>query len=239
VKLRLKALWRYLRSGDRPMVIAVITAGFIVLFIVALIIAHGGPGVSSPTQYSSPGGSPFGTQVKTLATSRHVTGLPYPKQCTLGSAGGHALPDKACTPGAADAEVMVPTVGNPGNLQGTICTSGWTQEASALDQELVPVKAAADAAYNIRGQSVLVWLVPISLGGSNDVSNLYVMPVNSSNDSGAKANVDATVNKAVCAGTIGVGRGPDRGGIKLDYRAEPAWPWRLTCVRVRSGFGLF
>lgn len=201
---QVKALWRYLRSGDRPTVIVVIAVGFVVLFIVAVIIAHGGPGVSSPTQYSTPGGSPFGSAVKTLPTSRHVTGLPYPKLCNLGSAGGHAVPDKSCTPGAADAEVMVPTLGNPGNLQGTICTSGWTQEASALDQELVPVKAAADAAYNIRGQSVLVWLVPISLGGSNDVSNIFPMPVTASNDVGAKQNVDATVNKAVCAGTIGL-----------------------------------
>jgi hypothetical protein len=155
-----------------------------------------------PTQNTGPGGSLFGSSIRTLPTSRHVTGMPYPKQCTLGA---HGLPDHSCTPGAADGEVLAPSLGNPGNLKGTICTPGWTSEARALDGELVPVMTAAAAAYNERGQAVLVWLVPLSLGGSNDASNMFPIPVAaSSDDANAKATTDATVNKAVCAGTIGL-----------------------------------
>lgn len=172
---------------------------FVLSLVIVLFIA--GCGLPSPTQYQTPGGTPFGTTVKTLPASRHVTGT-YPKLCTLTGSPGKWQPDKTCTPGAGDAEVMAPTLGNPGNLKGTICTPGWTAAARALDQELVPVKAAAVTAYNVRGQSVLNYLVPLSLGGSNDVSNLWVMPVEVGNP---KERVDAALNKAVCSGTISLG----------------------------------
>lgn len=175
-----------------------VLAGVLALMLVVIGVSSG----HGPTQYGSPGGTPFGTALRTLPTSRHVTGLPYPKTCTLGS---KATPDKSCTPGAADDEVHAPRIGDPGNLKGTICTPGWTDAARALDTELVPVKAAAVAAYNIRGQAVLTWLVPLSLGGSNDASNLFPIPITTNTDDvNAKANVDATVTKAVCAGTVGL-----------------------------------
>lgn len=161
--------------------------------------------LSSPTQYSTPGGALFGVGVKTVPQSWHVTGMPYPAQCALGQANGHALPDRGCTPGSVDGEVLVPVLGTPGNVKGTICTPGWTNAARALPQELVPVLSAAEAAYGVRGQATLNWLVPLELGGSNDVSNLFPLPV-SPNDPVQleKARVDDTLNRAVCAGTIGL-----------------------------------
>src|ERR1700756_3097338 len=172
---------------------------FVTLLIVGALIVL--TAIVLGVRPNTPPIQPFGSALKTMPASRHVTGMPYPKLCTLTVSNGHALPDHGCTPGAADGEVIVPALGNPGNLAGTICTPGWTKAAAALDGELVPVKAAADAAYNMRGQSVLVWLVPLSLGGSNDVSNLFPLSVV---DTNAKANVDATLNKAVCAGTVGL-----------------------------------
>lgn len=184
----------------RLMLLLGITAvAFVLSLVIVLLVA--GCGLPSPTQNQTPGGTPFGTTVKTLPTSRHVTGT-YPKLCTLTGSPGKWLPDKSCTPGAGDAEVITPRLGNPGNLKGTICTPGWTAAARALDQELVPVKAAAVVAYNVRGQSVLNYLVPLSLGGSSDVSNLWVMPIEIGNP---KDRVDATLNKAVCSGTISLG----------------------------------
>jgi hypothetical protein len=183
----------------------------IAILIAVSVVLLGGivltaKGRISPVQYGTPGGIPFGVSIRTLPASRHVTGT-YSKQCTLSSANGQALPDKSCTPGAADAEVIAAGLGNPGNLKGTICTPGWTPSADALGQELAPVLRAAQAAYNVRvptGGSVLLdHLVPLDLGGSNDVSNLWPMPMEPGIQN-MKANTDATVNKAVCAGTVGL-----------------------------------
>jgi hypothetical protein len=172
--------------------------------IVILVVLFTKPTQDSPTQYSTPGGGLFGSSIKTLPTSRHITGT-YPTSCTLGMSNGHVVPDHSCTPGAADAEVIVPNGGNPGNIRGTICTPGWTTEARALPTELVGAFTAATNAYNVRGQATLNWLVPLELGGSNDVSNLWVMPVTPADPVQAeKAKVDDTINKAVCAGTIGL-----------------------------------
>lgn len=147
--------------------------------------------LSSPTQYSTPGGALFGVGVKTVPQSWHVTGMPYPTQCALGLANGHALPDRGCTPGSV--------------VQGTICTPGYSDAARAAPQELVPVLSAAEAAYGVRGQATLNWLVPLELGGSNDVSNLFPLPISPSDPVQLeKARVDDTLNKAVCAGTIGL-----------------------------------
>lgn len=173
-----------------------------VLFSLALLLA--GCGLTSPIRYGTPGGGLFVSSIKTTpaATARHITGLPYPRLCSLGNSNGRATPDHVCTPGSADGEVITPSLGNPGNVAGTICTPGWTRSADALAQEQVPVAAAATAAYNVRGQAVLVHLVPLNLGGSNDASNLLMMPIG---DAKEKQNVDAVLSRAVCAGTISLG----------------------------------
>lgn len=181
------------------LLLGITAVAFVLSLVVVLFVA--GCGAPPPTENRAPGGTPFGTTVKTLPTSRHVTGS-YPKLCTLTGSPGKWLPDKACTPGAGDAAVRASVLGTPGNLRATICTPGWVGTARAPDQELVPVKAAAVVAYNVRGQSVLNYLVPLSLGGSSDVSNLWVMPVEIGNP---KDRVDATLNKAVCSGTISLG----------------------------------
>lgn len=171
----------------------------LVLASVASLVACG---TASPILHGTLGsGGIFADSIQTIPTSRHVTGLPYPVKCTLRNSGGHALPDRVCTPGSADGEVMAPSLGHPSNEAGTICTPGWSQAADALPSELVPVKAAATTAYNVRGQAVLVHLVPLNLGGSNDTSNLFLMTVD---DAKEKENVDATISKAVCAGTVGL-----------------------------------
>jgi hypothetical protein len=183
--------------------IAILIAVSVVLLGGIVLTARGR---ISPVQYGTPGGIPFGVSIRTLPASRHVTGT-YPKQCTLSSANGQALPDKNCTPGSADAEVIAARLGNPGNLKGTICTPGWTRAAAAPSQELLSVLNAAQAAYNVRvptgGAVLLDHLVPPDLGGSEDVSNLWPMPIEPGIQN-LKANTDATVNKAVCAGTVGL-----------------------------------
>jgi hypothetical protein len=109
-----------------------------------------------------------------------VTGV-YPTSCTYG---GADLPDKRCTPGAAVAGAMI-CAGTPAPLPPA--------------GELAAIQAKAEAAYGVRGP--LTWLVPLNLGGSNDATNLFVLPASTAT---SKEKVDATLNKAVCAGTIGL-----------------------------------
>jgi hypothetical protein len=193
-------LWPVYRA--RLTIFGLLLLGFSELFCVTLLLASCGLG--SPIRYGTPGGGLFANSIKTIPadTARHITGLPYPRLCSLGNSNGRATPDKVCTPGSADGEVIVASLGNPGNVAGTICTPGWTRSADALAQEQVPVAAAATAAYNVRGQALLVHLVPLNLGGSNDASNLLMMPID---DAKAKQNVDAVLSRAVCAGTISLG----------------------------------
>lgn len=173
-------------TGD-DISMAAIVLGFVSLLVVAVLLAthHGGTGAG------------LASAIRQMPASRHVTGV-YPQSCALGASNGRGVPDHGCTPGAIDAEVITPSPGNPGNLSGTICTPGWTSEAKALDGELTTVMTQSVAAYGVHTQATLNWLIPLNLGGSNDVSNLFVLPVA---DANAKQAVDATVNKAVCAGT--------------------------------------
>lgn len=184
-----------------PRLILVFTAIF-------LVVACGTP---SPIQRGTLGsGGLFADSLKKLPTSRHVTGLPYPRQCTVGNLNGHAMPDKVCTPGAVDAEVITPSLGNPGNLKGTICARGWASTARAPQQETEPVKRTAMAAYDIRipiSTVELDHLVPLELGGSNDVSNLWPEPSDLPGQRyhNTKDTVENTLNRAVCAGTVSLG----------------------------------
>jgi hypothetical protein len=180
----------------------------ILVFTAVFLVACG---AVSPIQRGTLGsGGLFVDSVKKLPTSRHVTGLPYPSKCTTGNFNGHALPDRVCTPGAVDAEVIAPSLGNPGNLRGTICARGWAQSARAPQQETEPVKRTAMGAYGVRipmNTVELDHLVPLELGGSNDVSNLWPEPSDLPGQSyhNTKDTVENTLNRAVCVGTVSLG----------------------------------
>lgn len=134
--------------------------------------------------------------LKAFPASPHVTGT-YPKECTLGSSNGHPVPDRSCTPGSVAAGASA------------LCTTA-TEPAAPPSQELFSTMDAAQTAYGVRvsngGAISLDHLVPLDLGGSNDISNLWPLPSKEDDRAGReKAAVDATLNKAVCAGTIGLG----------------------------------
>jgi hypothetical protein len=117
-----------------------------------------------------------------------------PGQCHARDDG--RLPDPACTPGSTDPRVTQASIAT------TICRAGWTATvrppASATD------RAKHDVAYPAYGipagtPSELDHLVPLELGGSNDISNLWP-------EAGRVPNVkDAVENRLraeVCAGRV-------------------------------------
>lgn len=95
--------------------------------------------------------------------------------------------------------VLTPGVVRP-LTRTAICTTRW-----GLDRRHVTVtmRRAVFAAYGIpwanRGQYELDHLVPRSLGGADDVRNLWPQPWPAAK---AKDRVEVRLQRAVCAGTV-------------------------------------
>jgi hypothetical protein len=117
-----------------------------------------------------------------------------PGQCHARDDG--RLPDPACTPGSLDPRVTQASIGS------TICRTGWTAAvrppASATD------RAKHDVAYPAYGipaatPSELDHLVPLELGGSNDISNLWPQAGAVPN---SKDPIENALRNAVCNGRV-------------------------------------
>lgn len=104
------------------------------------------------------------------------------------------LPDRSCTPGSVDPAVTQADIGS------TICQADWTDKVRPPEWETEYAKyQVAYPTYHIPGsaQSELDHLVPLELGGSNDITNLWpeVGPVPNPKD-----KVEDALNRAVCDG---------------------------------------
>jgi hypothetical protein len=110
---------------------------------------------------------------------------------------GHGqLPDRACTPGSIDPVVTQVDIGS------TICREDWTSTIRPPKAQTEHAKFdVAYPAYGIGGDpaSELDHLVPLELGGSNDITNLWpeLGPVPNPKD-----KVEAALNQAVCDGRV-------------------------------------
>lgn len=101
------------------------------------------------------------------------------------------LPDPQCTPGGIDPAVT------PDNVLRTICTSGWTATVRPSTTDTNKAKALEYRVYNIPSGTLseLDHLVPLELGGSNDISNLWPEAGSIPN---AKDKVENDLHAAVC-----------------------------------------
>ncbi len=126
-----------------------------------------------------------------------VTGV-YPASC-------HAvgkLPDPTCTPGSVNPAVTQATIGS------TICKVGWTATVRPPAANTGPIKKLAMKVYgevaSSSGTTEFDHLVPLELGGSDDVSNLWPeasdLPGHGFNNS--KDLVENALKSAVCAGKV-------------------------------------
>ena len=109
---------------------------------------------------------------------------------------GGQLPDRACTPGSVDPAVTQAAI------RATICRAGWTGTIRPPESETERAKFdVAYPAYGIPAGTVseLDHLVPLELGGSNDISNLWP-------EAGSIPNPKDTVENAlradVCSGSM-------------------------------------
>lgn len=118
----------------------------------------------------------------------HVTGA-WPSTCLAN--GAH--PDPACTPGSISS-----------TNQTEVCTSGYSASHRPPEADTSRAKTTAMRAYRIpvtqRATTELDHLVPESLGGSNDASNLWPQPSDlpASGFRNTKDSVETTIWWAVC-----------------------------------------
>lgn len=122
--------------------------------------------------------------------------MPAPGTCQLGSRDGQPLPDPTCTPGAINLAV------NQGNIDDTICKSGWSKTVRLPTSTTNPMKAASARSYSIPASqnSEYDHLVSLELGGApDDPRNLWVEPGTIPNP---KDTVENKLNQAVCSGMI-------------------------------------
>ncbi len=143
----------------------------------------------------------------TVTYSRTLT----PGQCHARDSG--KLPDPACTPGSADPAVTQATI------HATICIRGWTATIRPPSSETTPLKHdIAYPAYSIPPGTVseLDHLVPLELGGSNDVTNLWpeAGPVPN-----AKDPVENDLRADVCAGELTLATA--QAAIAADWETVP------------------
>lgn len=188
----------------------------IAVAMVALLLGAGGCGRSAGTSSAPTGrapsvratasaGGPFAVAPappgQPAAIALPPAGLPTPAApagtCRVRGSGLYVLPDPTCTPGAT----------NPGVTQGdidqTICRSGWTATVRPPVGYTEPLKYQQMTAYGDTGSARYFeedHLVPLELGGSpSSPRNLWPEPGASPNP---KDSVENAANRAVCDGRM-------------------------------------
>lgn len=165
-----------------------------------------------------------GPKVIVGATS-HVTGT-YPVSCVRGPSDDALLPVTSCTPGSVRSDITDAT------KLATICNPHWsTRSIRAPQSETDPLKTIAMHAYGVpasaRSTTELDHDVPLELGGSNDVTNLWPersdLPGQGFRNS--KDNVESRLHAAVCGRISGMRAVPLR-----DAQVAIARNWTTALV---------
>jgi hypothetical protein len=112
----------------------------------------------------------------------------------------NGLPDRNCTPGAADPRVT------QDNIQQTICVSGYTKTVRPSTSYTTPLKVRQMALYGWTGTTADYeedHLISLELGGHpTDPNNLWPEPYNIPNGARAKDKIENLLHVQVCAGQV-------------------------------------
>ena len=112
------------------------------------------------------------------------------------------MPDHSLTPGAADPAVR------QGNLDATICVPGYTRGVRHVDAS---TKQAVMAEYNTSREAGAIeidHLIPLELGGSNNIHNLWPETRERVKYSAwNKDTLERRINIEVCAGHLSLSQG--------------------------------
>ena len=121
----------------------------------------------------------------------------------------NGLPDSSCTPGATDPRVT------QANIMQTICVSGYTSTVRPPVSVTAPEKVASMKQYGYPAgtQGEYDHLIPLELGGSSDVSNLWFEVGSIPNP---KDKVENKLHAEVCSGSKTLQEAQSE--IKTDWR---------------------
>ncbi|MDQ6854169.1 MAG: HNH endonuclease [Actinomycetota bacterium] len=107
------------------------------------------------------------------------------------------LPDTSLTPGAKDDNVTQE------NLALTICTPGYTKTITKVSTN---TKSKVYVEYKVaksdRSKFTIDHLIPLELGGSNDIRNLWLQRKKGDTGSSPKDRAENRLHSVVCAGTV-------------------------------------
>ena len=103
------------------------------------------------------------------------------------------LPDKACTPGAVFPEASVKE----------ICVSGYTKRVRNVPIDLKrEVYSEYGVKHRVKGEYEVDHLIPLELGGSNDIANLWPEPAEPQPGFHEKDKVENYLHEQVCSGRM-------------------------------------
>ncbi len=138
---------------------------------------NGPGGITAPSSGPPPAGSAhLGKQTKTSGCEAH---------------GG--LPDSACTPGAIF----------PNATPEVICVYGYTRTVRNVPfSEKDQVYAEYGISHHVPGQYEVDHLVPLELGGSNDIANLWPEAASPTPGFHEKDQVENYLHDQVCSGAM-------------------------------------
>ena len=172
--------------GVLTVLIAVLVAG-------AAAASCGSPPGPAPSAPSS--GPPAATAPATMPSAQRTTASPLASPSgALIWKGSVALPDHTLTPGAT----------LPGVTAAQVCTAGWTQAHRDVPEELrYQVFAEYRVAYSAHLSYEVDHLIPLELGGSNSIRNLWPQPAGGSHPGyPAKDGLENRLHELVCDGTL-------------------------------------
>jgi hypothetical protein len=145
----------------------------------------------------APSGLPYSSAPAGVVQSQPPAG-----SCHASGSGLSQLPDRRCTPGAANPAVTQATISS------TICRSGWTATVRPPERVTEPEKLASLRAYGESGASRFEYdhLVPLELGGAvNDPRNLWPEPDYPTSHGfylNPKDKLESALKRLVCEGRL-------------------------------------
>jgi hypothetical protein len=165
--------------------------------VLIAVIAAIGANAKKPAQRSTPAGN--GTTTTTLAVATTSTDSPEKPIVTAAAPNaiaGMVTQDMQLTPGVASAAVT------QANIQSTICVSGYTASVRNVS---AATKRRVFAEYGIAnppsGAYEVDHLIPLELGGSNDIRNLWPEAYAGADNARDKDTWENRLKSQVCAGT--------------------------------------
>lgn len=189
-----RARWAHLSS--RRLAWLVLATGLVIGLV-------GGALASSSTpQNSAPASSPAPTQPAPTtapaapshpATSSQAASAPSPTG-TLRWQGNIALPDQKITPGAVF----------PGVTASQVCTPGWAEAHRNVPNEVdYQVFTEYGLSYGVHDSYEVDHLIPLELGGSNSIRNLWPQPQGGSHPGyPSKDQLENRLHQLVCSGSL-------------------------------------